>query len=135
MRFEESLKLDGGPSEVWKRVSAVEDIPNYWHGTRSLEVLHRGEGPTRVKVRFAFGGSGEADISSDEARRILTIVYRSGPFSGEQIVRVDEDAVVAAWDVEFRGIFRLASKWNEGHFRSGTVHALERLVHGTSGGH
>ena len=133
MRFEESLTLEGDPSEVWEKVSAVEDIPKYWHGTRSLEVVERTGALVRVKVSFAFGGSGEADISVDEPGRKVTIDYRSGPFTGRQTVSVGDEAIVAAWDVKFRGVFRLVSRWNEGHFRSGTVHALERLVHGPDG--
>jgi hypothetical protein len=128
MRFEEALSLSGDAAEVWKRASAVSEIPNYWHGTRSLEVVGGSGGVVHVKVKFAFGGSGEADISTDEGKRTLTIDYRSGPFTGRQTVIVNDGSVVARWDVKFRGVFRVASKWNEGHFRSGTVHALERLA-------
>ena len=134
MRFEESLKCEGDPGEVWRRVSAVRDIPSYWHGTRSLDVVGEEGGVVRAKVRFAFGGSGDAEISTDEGKRLMTIEYVSGPFTGRQTVAVNEGAVVARWDVRFRGVFRLASRWNEGHFRSGTMHALERLVGGQGGG-
>jgi ribosome-associated toxin RatA of RatAB toxin-antitoxin module len=130
LNFQEARKLEGGPAEVWKRVSAVEEIPKYWHGTRSLVVVGGNEGKVHARVRFGFGGSGEADISKDEEKRALTIDYRSGPFTGKQIVVVGDESITATWDVKFRGIFRVTSKWNEGHFRSGTVHALERLVSG-----
>ncbi len=128
MRFEETKKLEGDASEVWRRVSAISEIPKYWHGTRTLEVVGEDEGVAHAKIKFAFGGSGEADISRDDAKRLLTIDYVSGPFTGKQTVTVDGGQVVAVWDVKFKGVFRLASKWNEGHFRSGTVHALERLT-------
>jgi len=128
MHFEETMKFEGDAAEVWKRVSAIKEIPKYWHGTRSLLVVGEDNGVVRVKVRFACGGSGEADISIDEIGRTMTIDYRSGAFTGKQTVTVGEGSVVASWDVRFRGVYRVASKWNEGHFRSGTVHALERLV-------
>lgn len=130
MLFEESMRFEGKATEVWKRVSAVEEIPNYWHGTRSLEVVGESGSVVHVKVKFAFGGSGEADISTDDAKRTMTIDYRSGPFTGRQTVTVNDGSIVARWDVRFRGAFRLASRWNEGHFKSGTVHALQRLVQG-----
>jgi HSP20 family molecular chaperone IbpA len=131
MQFQESKMLEGEVAgEVWKRASAIRDIPKYWHGTRSLDIVRNDGGPVRVKVKFAFGGSGEADVSIDEEKRSLTIEYRSGPFTGEQVISVDNSSIKATWDVKFRSVFRLASKWNEGHFRSGTVHALERLVSG-----
>lgn len=128
MRFEERKEFEGDASEVWKRVSAIGEIPKYWHGTRTLEVVGEDKGVAHAKIKFAFGGSGEADISKDDAKRLLTIDYTSGPFTGKQTVTVYGGQVVALWDVKFKGVFRLASKWNEGHFRSGTVHALERLT-------
>ena len=132
MRFEETMRFEGDAAEIWKRVSAIGEIPKYWHGTRSLLVVGEDRGIAHVKVKFAFGGSGEADISIDESRRTMIVDYKSGAFTGKQTVTVGEGRVAAAWDVRFRGIYHLASRWNEGHFKSGTVHALERLV-GRSG--
>ena len=33
----------------------------------------------------------------------------------------------ARWDIKFHGIFKIGSGRTAGHFKSGTVHALERL--------
>jgi hypothetical protein len=128
MLFEESLKFEGGRDEVWKRVSAVREIPNYWHGTKSLEVVSEGQNAVHAKLKFAFGGSGEADILTDDGTTTVTIRYTSGPFTGEQAITVSDGEVRARWDIRFMGVFRLAARWNEGHFRSGTRHALERLT-------
>jgi hypothetical protein len=128
MFFEESLKFEADPGQVWRIASAVREIPNYWHGTRSLEVVGESGSGVQVKLRFAFGGSGEANISVNDDERTMTIEYRSGPFTGKQTVTVNDESIVAIWNVRFRGVFRLASRWNERHFRTGTVHALERLV-------
>ena len=130
MHIQESRKIQGDLTAVWQRASAIDEIPRYWHGTRSLAVVRREGGVVTARIKFAFGGSGEAEISADDARRTLTIDYKHGPFTGKQTVVVGDDSVTATWDVNFRGVFRMASKWNEGHFRSGTVHALERLVAG-----
>ncbi|MDG6989387.1 MAG: SRPBCC family protein [Nitrososphaerota archaeon] len=128
MRFEETKEFEGDATEVWKRASAVTEIPKYWRGTRTLEVTGESRGAARVKIRFAFGGSGEADISTDEAKRVLTIDYTAGPFTGKQTVEVADRKIITVWDVKFRGAFRLVSRWNEKHFKSGTAHALERLT-------
>ena len=130
MQFRESMRLEGSATEVWKKVSAIGDIPKYWHGARSLDIIGDDGGVIRARIRFAFGGSGEAEIHTDLEQRTLTIDYRSGPFVGKQTVDVDDDFITATWDVTFRGIFRIASKWNEGHFKAGTMHALERLAKG-----
>jgi len=122
------MKVEGNAAEVWKRASTIRDIPVFWHGTRSLDIVRDDEQVVRVKVKFAFGGSGEANVYTDEEKRTLTIDYTSGPFKGKQTIAVEDNRITATWDVKFRSVFRIASKWNEGHFRSGTVHALERLV-------
>jgi hypothetical protein len=128
VRFEESLRFEGNQGEVWKRASTIREIPNYWHGTKSLGVVGEDRGVVHAKLKFAFGGSGEADILTDSQNGTLTIRYTSGPFTGEQVIEVRNGSVTARWDIRFRGVFRLASSWNENHFRSGTKHALERLT-------
>jgi hypothetical protein len=60
----------------------------------------------------------------------LTSDYTSGPFRGTQVVRVVGNAIEARWDVNFTGLFKLTSGWTGGHFKSGTLHALERLAAG-----
>jgi len=125
--IEESREFDIDPGVVWKRASDIERIPEYWHGTKSITIMER-DGPTASgEVKFAFGGEGEVEISVVDAERTVTINYVSGPFSGVQTIKVGDGIVEARWEVRFRGLFRLASSWNEGHFRSGTVNALERL--------
>jgi Polyketide cyclase / dehydrase and lipid transport len=132
--IQERLEFEGDPAAVWGRLSDIERIPEFWHGTRSLEVLRKEESPgkrvVKARARFAFGGSGEVEITADEATMTLTSDYGSGPFKGVQVVKVVGNSIEARWDVNFTGVFKLTSSWTGGHFRSGTVHALERLAAG-----
>ena len=135
MLIQERVDFEGDPAAVWDRLSSVERIPEFWHGTRSLEVVRRdskGPGKETVKARtkFAFGGSGNVEITADDATMTLTSDYTSGPFKGTQVVKVVGNAIEARWDVNFTGVFKLTSSWTGGHFRSGTLHALERLAAG-----
>lgn len=133
MKFTESLTLTDRPEEVWKRVSDIERIPQYWHGTRSIQVMGRkSSGVLDVSVNFAFGGKGRAEVTVDDRTRTLTISYYSGPFTGVQAVAVEDARISASWDVRFTGLFKLFSSWNTRHFRMGTIHALERLNSGLS---
>ena len=132
MLIQERVGFDGDPSAVWERLSNIERIPEFWHGTRSLQIISReskGPGKETVKARakFAFGGSGDVAITSDGETMTLISDYTSGPFKGTQVVRVVGNAIEARWDVNFTGVFKLTSGWTGGHFRSGTLHALERL--------
>jgi len=124
-----SLDFDEDPEVVWKRVSDVENIPEYWLGTKSLRVLERvGEDKLIAAVKFAFGGLGKAEITTDAAAKTLLLRHVSGPFTGTQTLRVVGKRLEAKWDVNFHGIFRIGSGRTAGHFKSGTVHALERLA-------
>ncbi len=132
MLIQERLEFEGDPSAVWERLSDIDRIPEFWHGTRSLQVLAREESPgeraVMARARFAFGGSGEVRITADEKARTLTSEYTSGPFKGVQVVGIVGNSIEARWEVNFTGLFKLTSSWTGGHFRSGTLHALQRLA-------
>ncbi len=131
MLIEASLDFEEDPDVVWARVSDVQKIPEYWHGTKSLKVVENVDGKKLIAAaRFAFGGSGNVEITTDEATRTLLLRYLSGPFTGTQTVRIVGKRLEANWDIEFHGVFRIASGRTAGHFKSGTVHALERLRDG-----
>ena len=127
MLIEASLDFEDDPDAVWGRLSDVKKIPEYWHGTKSLQVVEKAEGKAVAEVRFAFGGSGKEEITTDAATKTLSQKFLSGPFTGTQTVRIVGKRLEARWDIEFRGIFRIGSGRTAGHFKSGTVHALERL--------
>jgi hypothetical protein len=131
MRFTERCEFRGDPAEVWRRVSDIENIPLYWHGTRKL-TASKEAGRTVADVVFAFGGKGRAVISADDASKTLVIDYVKGPLRGPQTIRVSETAVEAEWSVEFTGAYRIVGPLNESHFRSGTRNALQRLATGSS---
>ncbi|MDA4117597.1 MAG: SRPBCC family protein [Thaumarchaeota archaeon] len=128
MLIQEKLGFKGEPVAVWKRVSDIERMPEFWHGTRSLQVVGREGNKTRIKAKFAFGGSRDVEVTTDEANRTLALSYASGPFTGVQTVTVAGNTLEARWDIEFKGIYRLGASRIAGHFRTGTVHALARLV-------
>jgi len=133
--IQERVEFEGDPAVVWEKLSDIARIPEFWHGTRSLQVIARdsgGPGRETVKARakFAFGGSGDVEITADKAMMTLTSDYTSGPFKGVQVVKIVGNAIEARWDVSFTGVFRLTSSWTGGHFKSGTLHALERLAGG-----
>lgn len=108
-------------------------MPFYWHGQKSITLRAADGGKKMADILFAFGGRGSAEISVDAASRKVTLEYISGPFTGRQSFGVAGGNVWAEWEIEFRGIYRLFSGFNLKHFRSGTLHALERLSGKTAG--
>jgi len=133
VRFVERCQFGGKPEEVWARVSDLDNIPAYWHGTKEIKVTREGT-RTSADVVFAFGGRGKAEVTVDEQRRTMTLDYFSGPFKGKQTVTVKENAIEAEWDVVFTGAYKLLGPANASHFRSGTRNALKRLCADPAGG-
>lgn len=132
MLIKERVQFEGDPAVVWERLSDFQRIPEFWHGTRSLRITGKepsGAGKETVvgKARFAFGGTGDVKMTADGSTMTLTSDYTSGPFKGVQVVRIVGNAIEADWEVNFTGVFKLTSGWTGGHFRSGTLHALQRL--------
>jgi hypothetical protein len=98
--IQETLEFDADPAVVWERLSDVERIPEFWHGTKSLRVLETVDGVKRIAaVKFAFGGLGKAEIKADVAARTLQLRYLSGPFTGTQTVRIVGKNLEARWDI------------------------------------
>ena len=129
MKFVERQEFRGDPARVWERLSNLETIPTYWHGTRELKVAQSG-GRVVGDIVFAFGGRGKAEITVDDRRRTLAYNYLEGPFKGTQTVVVKDNVIQAEWDVTFKGAYRVLGPLNASHFRSGTRHALMRLCEG-----
>jgi hypothetical protein len=131
--IEAGLDFEGDPEPVWKRLSDVERIPEYWRGTKSLTVLEKIDGTKLIAAaKFAFGGTGKVRISIDAASKTLLMEYLSGPFTGTQTVKMVGKRLEAKWDITFHGIFKIGSGRTAGHFKGGTVHALERLRDGVT---
>ncbi len=131
MQFTERHEFAGDPSAVWARVSNLEAIPSYWHGTKEFKV-REDKGKTKADVVFAFGGRGNAEVTVDASFMTLTIDFVRGPFTGRQSVAVKGNTVEAGWNVDFRGAYKILGPWNASHFRTGTRKALERICSGST---
>ncbi len=125
----ESTTFTSDWNSVWRRVSDIGSMPEYWHGQRSIHVEERSKGVFSASVIFAFGGKGHAIVEVDEGMREVRLTYTSGPFRGIQRVQVSDGTLTAEWHIVFKGLYRFASPFMRSHFRAGTVHALERLCY------
>jgi hypothetical protein len=128
MITEETVGLGSNAEDVWFKVRDLRLIPEFWHGTKSVRIEEEGAGYAKMSVVFAFGGHGKAVVKIEDDKRRVSIEYVEGPFIGTQTISVGAETITARWDIRFRGLFRLVSAWNREHFRSGTLHALQRLA-------
>lgn len=129
MKFTERQEFSGDPARIWSRLSNLQTIPTYWHGTREFAATESG-GKVVADVVFAFGGKGKAEVTVDEGERTFILDYVEGPFKGRQRTIVKDNVIEVEWDVTFKGTYKVLGPWNASHFRSGTRHALARLCEG-----
>ena len=114
--------------KVWEIVRNPYDIPNYWKGTRELNIKEIQKGVYEGDIRFAFPSSGKVRIVVDEGNKKVTINYLSGPVKGYHEITVETDKICSKWNVQLSLVLRPFEKNTEEHFKSGTVNALDRIV-------
>ncbi|TRM77376.1 SRPBCC family protein [Sulfolobus sp. B1] len=127
IEFSIEKKIDCDPRKVWDIVKDLSSFTKYWHGTRELNLREVEKNVYEGELRFAFPAKGRVKISILENDRKVIINYLKGPFIGTMSITVYDDKIVSTWRVEMKGIYKLFEKWNEKHFKEGTIHALERI--------
>jgi hypothetical protein len=131
VKFVEKQEFSGDSGRVWSRLSNLETVATYWHGTRVFTAATSG-GKTTADITFAFGGKGKAEVTVDGGNRTFILDYVEGPFKGRQRTTVRDNVIESEWDVTFMGAYKVLGPWNASHFRSGTRNALMRLCEGTA---
>jgi len=125
MEFQKEIEVNSSKKDIWKLVKDYKKIPEFWHGTRSIEK----EG-NYYMVQFAFPGKGKMELESNEDNFTLNEKYIKGPFTGEKITRLEGDnpvKIVSYWNIKLSPMLRAFSKKLQGHFEQGTEDALKRI--------
>jgi len=88
VRFKIERNITGyDVDELWKKLSDIESIPEFWHGHREVKVLERNGNVYKVQIRYAFpsfgnGNLGESIIEVDEKMKVLSFKNYKGPVRG-----------------------------------------------------
>jgi hypothetical protein len=125
MEFQKEIEINSSKTGIWELVNDYKKIPEFWHGTRSIEK----EG-NYYMVQFAFPGKGKMELESNEDNFTLNEKYVKGPFTGEKITRLEGDnpvKIVSYWNIKLSPMLRAFSKKLQGHFEQGTEDALKRI--------
>lgn len=120
--------FNGRRDRIWELVKDVSLIPEFWKGTRQLNVVEKSNGVYEGEVKFAFPSKGKIRIEIDEEKKTLKMIYLSGPIKGLNTITVGESTICSQWNVKLTFPFNLRSNWIKDHFMSGTEHALERII-------
>ncbi|MFP3262210.1 MAG: SRPBCC family protein [Nitrososphaeria archaeon] len=136
VRFKIERNITGyDVDELWKKLSDIESIPEFWHGHREVKVLERNGNVYKVQIRYAFpsfgnGNLGESIIEVDEKMKVLSFKNYKGPVKGSIKVWIDEGEkkMVCVYDVSMSAIYLPTKNWIENHFKQGVERAFDRLL-------
>ncbi|BCU71020.1 SRPBCC family protein [Stygiolobus caldivivus] len=117
-----------GRERVWDIISDVRKIPEFWKGTRELNVVEVSKGVYEGEVKFAFPSKGKVRIEVHSEENKVIINYLKGPVIGQHEIYIDGEKVCSKWNVRLTFPFNLRERWTEEHFRSGAEHALDRVI-------
>jgi hypothetical protein len=125
MEFQKEIEINASKKDIWELITDYKKIPEYWHGTRSIE-----KDGNYYMVQFAFPGKGKMELETDNKNFTETEKYLNGPFTGEKITRLDGEnpvKLVSIWNIKLSAVLRIFSKKLQGHFEQGTEDALKRI--------
>jgi Uncharacterized conserved protein len=108
MEFKKTIEIDSDKEDVWELIKDYKRIPEFWHGTRSIE-----KDGSYYMVQFAFPGKGKMQLKEDKDNFILTENYIKGPFTGEKTTEVsgtNSVKVVSEWNIKLSPMLRAFSK-------------------------
>ncbi len=125
MEFKKEISIDCDKVKLWELVTDLGRVPEFWHGTRSIE--NKG---SYYEVQFAFPGKGKMKPVLDREKFVMEEIYSGGPFKGTKITKLVGDSpvkLISEWNIKLSIMLRpMGSKLQE-HFESGTENALERM--------
>ncbi|BFH73838.1 hypothetical protein SJAV_17820 [Sulfurisphaera javensis] len=118
----------GNEDKVWEIIKDPYKIPNYWKGTRELNIKEIGRNIYEGDIKFAFPSSGKVRIMVDDNSKRVIINYLSGPIRGIHEITIENKQLCSKWSVELSLLLKPMEKRTEEHFKSGTIHAIERII-------
>ncbi|WP_061951074.1 hypothetical protein [Acidiplasma cupricumulans] len=78
LKFARSIEINSKPDVIYKVITDIPRIPDFWHGTREINKI----GENRYDVKFAFPSRAVSTFEFDRNSFIFIQNYIKGPFTG-----------------------------------------------------
>ena len=130
--FHTSKQINAPLSKVWDIMSNIDNDPEYWRGTKSINNIQKSENTIEREVVIAFRNSVCKETVSLEPMKSITTVITEGPIKGKKTVILhseaeDQTVVDVEWDIRVKGMMVLFSGIVKKHILEGTEAALDRI--------
>ncbi|KQB36291.1 MULTISPECIES: hypothetical protein [Acidiplasma] len=127
LKFARSIEINSKPDVIYKVITDIPRIPDFWHGTREINKI----GENRYDVKFAFPSRAVSTFEFDRNSFIFIQNYIKGPFTGytKNTIKYDgnKSILTTEWNIKLGPSLILFSRRLQGHFESGAENALKRI--------
>jgi carbon monoxide dehydrogenase subunit G len=132
VNFHTSKQINAPLSKVWEIMSNIDNEPQYWHGTKSINNIQKSGNVVEREVVIAFRNSVCKETVSLEPKKSISTIIKDGPFKGKKTIVFhsegeNQTVVDVEWDIKVKGIMGLFSGMVKKHILEGTDAALDRI--------
>jgi len=127
-----SLEMSASLDRVWDIVADVDNEPQYWHGTKTVNNISKAGNTIEREVTIAFKDSKCRQTVVLNPKRSVEIAITDGPLKGSRVVTRSSSGnktrVDVVWEIKLAGFLGMFTGMVKRHIAEGTEEALERIA-------
>ncbi|HEX2014466.1 MAG TPA: SRPBCC family protein [Nitrososphaera sp.] len=127
-----SREVSAPPDRVWDIVADVDNEPQYWHGTKTVNNISKSGNTIEREVTIAFKDSKCRQTVVLNPKKSIEIKITEGPLKGTKVVTLSQSGsatrIDVVWDIKLAGFLGMFTGMVKKHIAEGTEEALERIA-------
>jgi len=127
-----SREMSASLDRVWDIVADVDNEPQYWHGTKTVNNISKAGNTIEREVTIAFKDSKCRQTVVLNPKRSVEIAITDGPLKGSRVVTLSSSGnktrVDVVWEIKLAGFLGMFTGMVKRHIAEGTEEALERIA-------
>jgi carbon monoxide dehydrogenase subunit G len=127
-----SRQVSAPLDRVWDIVADVDNEPQYWHGTKTVNNISKSGNTIEREVTIAFKDSKCRQTVVLNPKKSIEITITEGPLKGTKMVTLSPSGsatrIDVVWDIKLAGFLGIFTGMVKKHIAEGTEEALERIA-------
>lgn len=128
-----SREISASLDRIWNIIADVDNEPKYWHGTKTVKNISRGNNRIEREVTIAFKDSKCRQTVLLNPNKSVEIIITEGPIKGTKAVMLHpldnrKTRIDVVWKIKLTGFLSVFSGMVKGHISKGTDEALVRIA-------
>lgn len=127
-----SREVSASLDRVWEIIADVDNEPQYWHGTKTVNNISKSGNTIEREVTIAFKDSKCRQTVVLNPKSSIEIAITDGPLKGTKVVTLspsgDKTRIDVVWDIKLTGFLSMFTGMVKKHIAEGTEEALARIA-------